>query len=73
MLTKIDIKHSKKITVDGTNITIIKRPKGFGDSLEYFLHTGTIGKIVHKLTGLDGPCDTCIKRRDRLNQLLPYN
>ncbi len=72
MLTKIDMKYAKKVTVDGQEITVIKRPRGFGDTIEHFLHTGTIGKIVHLLTGLDGPCDTCIKRRDKLNKLLPY-
>lgn len=72
MITKIDIKHSKKVEFDGTTITLIKRPKGFGDSVEHFLHTGTIGKIVHKLTGRDTPCGGCIKRRNFLNELIPY-
>lgn len=73
MLNKIDIKHSKNINFNGQQITIIKRPKGFGDSLEKFLHSGLVGKIVHKLTGLEEPCNTCKKRKQKLNELIPYN
>jgi len=72
MLTNIDIKHSKKIVSNGQNITIIERPKGLGDSIEKFLHTGTIGVIVHKLTGKESPCDSCNKRKEFLNKVLPY-
>jgi hypothetical protein len=73
MLNKIDIKHSKKIIFNNQEITIIKRPKGLGDSLESFLHNGLMGKIVHKLTGLDEPCNKCKERKRKLNELIPYN
>ena len=72
MLNKIDMKHARKTVFDGIQITTIKRPKGFGDTVEQFLHTGVIGLVVHKLTGLDGPCGACQKRRDKLNAILPY-
>jgi hypothetical protein len=72
MLNKVDVKYLKKIEFDGQVISLVKRPKGFGDTLENFLHTGTIGKIVHKLTGLEKPCNTCQQRKETLNELLPY-
>jgi protein required for attachment to host cells len=72
MLTKIDIKHKKVINHNGQNITIIERPKGLGDSIEKLLHTGMIGKIVHKLTGHNKPCGGCQKRKEKLNNIITY-
>lgn len=72
MLTKIDLKHKKVIKYDGKNITIIERPKGLGDSIVNLLHTGTIGKIVHTLTGKDKPCGGCQERRKLLNKMVKY-
>lgn len=72
MITKIDMKHTKVVTHEGQSITIIERPKGFGDTIEKFLHTGTIGKIVYKITGKQKPCGGCQKRKEKLNKLLPY-
>lgn len=73
MISKRDLKYATKITsATGEIVYVIKRPSGFGDTVEHFLHTGIIGKMVHTITGLNGPCEGCKKRRDALNKLIPY-
>jgi hypothetical protein len=41
-----------------------------GDMVAKILHWGPIGWIVHKITGLDKPCDECEQRRKDWNKLL---
>jgi hypothetical protein len=41
-----------------------------GDLVAKVLHWGPIGWVVHKVTGLDKPCDKCEERRKKLNELL---
>lgn len=72
MITKIDIKHKKIVEHNGQKITLIERPKGIGDSIEKFLHTGTLGKLVYKITGHDKPCGKCAERKAKLNKLMSY-
>lgn len=68
----MDLKHQRTVVHDGQTITIINRPKGFGDTIEKLLHTGAIGKIVHRITGMDKPCGPCLKRKQFLNNVAPY-
>lgn len=46
--------------------------KGAGDLIAKILHTGLIGKIVHKVTGKDKPCDGCEERRKKFNELISF-
>jgi hypothetical protein len=41
-----------------------------GDIVAKVLHWGPIGWLVHKITGLEEPCDECKERQERWNQLL---
>lgn len=73
MLTKRDIKFIKNIdNIDGEDVYHITRPKGLGDSIENFLHTGIVGNIVHAVTGKSEPCEPCKQRRDFINKIIPY-
>lgn len=45
---------------------------GLGDLITFILHTGPIGKVVHWITGRDGPCDGCEERRNKFNEALKF-
>tara|TARA_Y100001973_G_C5140140_1_gene302484 strand:+ start:159 stop:458 length:300 start_codon:yes stop_codon:yes gene_type:complete len=42
----------------------MSKSKGLGDSIEKAIKTATFGKVKS--------CDSCKKRRDKLNKLFPY-
>ena len=55
-------------------ITKVKKSKGLGDTIEKFTHaTGlnTLADMTAKFIGKDD-CG-CNKRRDKLNEMFPYN
>ena len=73
-ISKSDLKYSKKVAdSSGVEITVIERPMGLGDTVKNFLHSGIVGVVVHKLTGMTQPCEKCRKRQDKLNSILGYN
>jgi len=61
----IDIEKSKK--------KIMKKSKGFGDTVEKITTATGIKKVVEKVASVTGkPCG-CNKRQDTLNRMFPYD
>jgi hypothetical protein len=44
---------------------------GIGDLIACTLHSKYIGRLTHKITGSNSPCQKCSKRAQALNELFP--
>lgn len=58
---------------NGVKHVFVRKARGVGDVVAHVLHTGTVGKVVKAITGMDAPCGGCKKRQERLNELLPLS
>ena len=53
------------------NLSEYRRSRGLGDTIERIEKVTGIKKVVDKITGVKD-CG-CAKRKDKLNQIAPYN
>lgn len=51
----------------------LSKMRGVGDLLNWFFHTGIIGRLVFVITGMSGACPSCKRRVEKLNKLIPFS
>jgi hypothetical protein len=51
---------------------VVKKSRGFGDTIEKFTTKTGIKAVVDKISEVTGVDCGCQARRDKLNELIPY-